>query len=254
LRKVLKPGNCSLSESVYGLILNSGGGHINLVGVKLHELGEIELGLLENLKLLDDDILKGEDLDGFLGDLLGNRVGKELLEEVTEGGLGNFTEHDFHHLGAELLLLGALGVASSLDLLGMTAGESDSENTDEVAIEGLGLNEGLDEGVPLLDESAETVTSDVEAVEVGVAIVTLDFLALEANLAPCLFVSVGVEVTNGDGEDTVAEGIGGLLLTGGLVARGEAGDADIENAGNMNVVPFFLDESMHTKHSPPGIS
>lgn len=151
-----------------------------------------------------------------------------------------------------MLLLGALSVASSLDLLGVTAGESDSEHTDEVAIHGLGLNEGLDEGVPLLDESAEFVTGDVETVEVGVAIEALDLLALEADLAPCLLVSVGVEITDGDGENTVAEGVGGLLLTSGLVARGQAGDTNVENAGNMNVVPFFLDESMHTKHSPPG--
>ena len=32
------------------------------LGVKLHELGKIELGLLEDLDLLDEHILKWEDL------------------------------------------------------------------------------------------------------------------------------------------------------------------------------------------------
>lgn len=64
---------CSLGEGVLGL-----SGLDNLVGVaavQLHELGEIELGLLEDLDLLDEDVLKREDLGALLGDLLGNVVG-----------------------------------------------------------------------------------------------------------------------------------------------------------------------------------
>lgn len=64
---------CSLGEGVLGL-----SGLDNLVGVaavQLHELGEIELGLLEDLDLLDEDVLKREDLGALLGDLLGNVLG-----------------------------------------------------------------------------------------------------------------------------------------------------------------------------------
>ena len=63
----------SLGDSVLGL-----GGLdllVGVAGVKFHELGEIELGLLENLDLLDEDVLKREDLGALLGDLLGNGVG-----------------------------------------------------------------------------------------------------------------------------------------------------------------------------------
>lgn len=42
--------------------------------IELHELGEIELGLLEQLDLLDKDILEWEDLSAFLLDLLANRL------------------------------------------------------------------------------------------------------------------------------------------------------------------------------------
>jgi len=45
---------------------------VGIVLVELHELGEIELGLLEDLDLLDEHVLEGEDLGAVLGDLLGN--------------------------------------------------------------------------------------------------------------------------------------------------------------------------------------
>ena len=202
---------CSLGESVGGGTSGGGSLHLDLVGVKLHQLGKIELGLLEDLQLADHNVLKREDLVALLGDLLGGGVADQGLDEVLEGGLGDGGEEDLHHLAAELLFLGALGVAGSLDLLLVALGEGNGENTDDVAVLGLGLDEGLDEGVPLLDEGAEAVTSDVETVEVSVAFETLDFLALEANLAPGLVVSAGIQVTEGDGEHTAAEGISGNL-------------------------------------------
>ena len=62
------------SESVLGL------GSLDLLVsarlVELHELGEIELGLLEDLDLLDEHVLKREDLGALLGDLLGDGVGE----------------------------------------------------------------------------------------------------------------------------------------------------------------------------------
>ena len=44
--------------------------------VKLHKLGKIELGLLEDLDLLDEDVLEGEDLGALLGDLLRDLFGE----------------------------------------------------------------------------------------------------------------------------------------------------------------------------------
>jgi len=42
--------------------------------IEFHELGEIELGLLEQLNLLDEDVLEWEDLSTFLLDLLANTI------------------------------------------------------------------------------------------------------------------------------------------------------------------------------------
>ena len=61
-------GRSSLSgECVTGL-----GGLDLLLGaglVELHELGQVELGLLEDLDLLDEDVLKREDLGALFSDL-----------------------------------------------------------------------------------------------------------------------------------------------------------------------------------------
>lgn len=98
--------------------------------------------------------------------------------------MGDFLNHDSHHLLADNHLLGVLGVASGLDLALVAAGESDAEHSKQVAILGLGLHECLDEGVPLLDEGAKLVAGHVHAVEVGVAVHSLDFLNLELDLSP----------------------------------------------------------------------
>jgi len=76
-----------------------------------------------------------------------------------------------------------------------------------VAVGRLGLREGLDKGVPLLDEGAQLVSGDVHAVEVRVAVESLDFLALNLDLSPGLVVSVLVEVTKRDLENTTTEGV-----------------------------------------------
>jgi hypothetical protein len=46
--------------------------NLRLLLVELHELGKIELGLLEELDLSDEDVLEGEDLLALLDDLLTN--------------------------------------------------------------------------------------------------------------------------------------------------------------------------------------
>jgi hypothetical protein len=88
MSSAVREGHCcrslASSESVGGLFGDLG----LLLGVglvKLHQLCQIELGLLEDLDLLDEDVLEGEDLGAVLSNLLGNSVGKEILEEISEG-------------------------------------------------------------------------------------------------------------------------------------------------------------------------
>jgi len=196
----LAGGSDSLGLSSFGLIL-----------IEFHKLGKIELWLLKNLDLSNDNVLEREDLGAVLSDLLVDLVTEELLEEFLEGWFSGLGNKNFHHLLAELLSLGSLSVASSLDLVLVASGEGNSENSHEVAVVSLGLNESLNEGVPFLDKRAELVTGDVHTVEVGVAVETFDFLDLDLNLSPRGLVSLVVELTKRDGEDTTTKGVSGDL-------------------------------------------
>jgi len=107
--------------------------------VELHELGDVELGLLEDLALADVDVLDGEDGLALLLDLLGDGLGDELLDEVAKGAAGSLGGHDVTHLLADLLHLGGVTVASGLDLLALAGGEADAEHADGVAVVGADL-------------------------------------------------------------------------------------------------------------------
>ena len=61
--------------------------------------------------------------------------------------------------------------------------------------------------MPLLDERAELVSSDVHAVEVRVAVEALHLLALNAHLSPRVLVGVSVEVTERDLENATTQGV-----------------------------------------------
>ena len=64
-----------LGKDVLGLIGSGGLGSLRLVLVKFHELGKIELGLLQDLDLSHHDVvLKWEDLVALLLDSLANVV------------------------------------------------------------------------------------------------------------------------------------------------------------------------------------
>lgn len=222
-----------------------GNGFGLVFGVELHELSQIELGLLEDLGLVDQDVLEGEDFVALVGDLLGDDIGEELFEEVLEGRFLGLVDHDLLHLLSDLLDLGGLGVASSLDLTVLSSGESDGEESHEVAVVSLGLDESLNKGVPFLDEGAHLVSGDADSTEVGEAIESLNFFNLELDDSPCEIVLVLlVKISVSDLEDAASERVGGDVLSLGLVARSQSGDSDLEEGGGTDVVPFFLVESV----------
>ena len=135
----------------------------------------------------------------------------QLLGKLLESGLLSLVNHDLHHLLADELALRALSVAGGADLSAGSLGEANAEHTEEVAVSGLGLHEGLDGGVPLLDNSAELVTGNVHTVEVGVAIEALNLLNLDLHLSPGLLVAVSVQISQRYLEDTALEAVGSDL-------------------------------------------
>lgn len=88
----------------------------------------------------------------------------------------------FRVLSIRGLASGALGVA----------GESDGEQTKQVAIGGLHVDERLDGRLLLLDHRTQLVGRDVHAVKVGQTILALGLLDDELELAESVFVLVQV--------------------------------------------------------------
>ena len=125
-------------------------------------------------------------------------------------------------------------------------GESNAEHSDNVSIEGLGLNVSLNEIVPLSDHGASLISSDVHTVEVGVAVKSLDLIDLELKLSPVLGIGRVVAVSKGGGENTTSQTVSRVDETGSLVDWGH-GDLSLVKSRGKDVVPFFLSEWVATK-------
>ena len=81
-----------------------------------------------------------------------------------------------------------------------------------VAISGLDVAVGLDEGLPLLDHGSDLVCGEAEAVEVGEHILALDLLRDEAELAERpLSIRFTLEISEGNLEDTTLQALRGNL-------------------------------------------
>lgn len=165
--------------------------------------------------------------------------------------------HDLGHLLSDQLLVGGLGVASGLHLVGGLLGESNAEHSKDVAVVGLGLDESLDGGVPLLHHGLRLVSGDVHSVEVGVAIVPLNLINFELELSESALLGGVVAVGQGGGENSSSEVISGVDQTGSLVTRGQRNNSLVKSR-HEHIVPLFFGEWVDTKQnnqpqSPPQI-
>ena len=123
-------------------------------------------------------------------------------------------QHDLLHLLSDQLLVGILGVAGSFHLLWVLLSEGNAELSEDVAVGGLALGEGLDGSVPLLHHRLSFVSGDVHATEVGVAVVTLNLIDFESELSERELLRGIVAVSQGGGEHSSSEVVGGVDKTG----------------------------------------
>jgi hypothetical protein len=80
---------------------------------------------------------------------------------------------------------------------------------------------GLNEGLPLADERAELVRGEVQAVEVGQAVLALNLVDAELDLAERV-VLVLLQIGQRNLDDAALQRIVGVLETGGAVDQGLA--------------------------------
>jgi len=154
--------------------------------------------------------------------------------------------HNLAHLLHDELLVRVLGVAGGLHLLLGSLGERDGEKSENESVGGLGLNGGLNQGVPFLDHGASLISGNVHAVEIGVAVESLHLVDLQAHSSPGLGLSGVVAISKRNLEDTTFQTIGSLLLSSSLVARAQSNASFVEAWGE-DVVPLLLHEWVSTK-------
>lgn len=169
-------------------------------------------------------ILEWVDALGALLNLTANHLGDELAGELAESAVLSLTRHDIRHLLPNLPNLRRACVGRLLDMVGSSLCEGDAEEAEEVVVGSLDHDVGLDEGLPLADERAQLVGGEVESVEVGQAVLALDLVNSQLDLAECV-VLVLLEIGEGDFEDAALEGVVGVLETGGTVDEGLADTA-----------------------------
>lgn len=171
-------------------------------------------------------VLEGVDALGSLLNLAANDLGDELGGELGEGAAGSLALDDLGHLAANGADLRRGSIGGLLNLVRAALGEGNGEEAEEVVVGGLDGDVGLNESLPLADKRAELVGGEVETVEVGQAVLALDLIDTELDLAEGV-VLILLEVGKRDLEDAALQSIVGVLETGGTVDQGLA---DTEHA------------------------
>jgi hypothetical protein len=163
-------------------------------------------------------VLEGVDALGGLLDLTADDLWDELVGQLLQGAAAGLTGDDLGHLSSDGTDLGRSSVGGLLDLVGSALGESNGEQAEEVVVGGLDRDIGLDQGLPLADERPQLVGCEVEAVEVGQAVLALNLVDAELDLAESV-VLILLQVGEGDLDDAALQGVVGVLETGGPVDK-----------------------------------
>jgi hypothetical protein len=152
-------------------------------------------------------------------DLATNDLGDELGGELCKGAAGSFTLDDLGHLLSDSPNLRRGSVCGLLDLVWSALGERNGEQAEEVVISGLDSDIGLDQALPLSDKGSELVGCEVETVEVGQAVLSLDLVDTELNLSESV-VLILLQVGQRHLEDSALQCVVCVLETGGSVDKG----------------------------------
>lgn len=204
---------------------------------------QVELWLLQQLDLSDVDVLQRQDGLGGLFNLTADHLWDQLGGELGQGHVSNLSLHDFNHLLSHLSQLGGLGVGGLSNLVWLSLGESNGENSQNVVVSGLDGDVGLNQRLPLSHQRSQLVTGEVHAVEVGQQVLTLNLIHSQLDL------SVGVvlralQVSKTNLEHTALQAIGGVLETSGLVDQGLTNVSSLESRRGLDVKPLLLGEGV----------
>merc|ERR1719370_2357618 len=235
--------------SLHSFAGGSIGGHSGFsaaLAVHIHQLVEVKAGPLHHLHLPDVHVVEGIDSLASLLNITGNGVRDQLVDDVLQVGGGHLAADDVDHLFANVSHLPSLGVGSLLGGQLLLACESNAEDPEGVAISGLDVAVGLDQGLPLLHHGPQLVGGQAHAVEVGQAVLALNFLAHKLDLSERpLGIILVLQISKRDLVDAALETIGGNPCTSGPVHQSLANLADFEEGGSLDVIPVLPGEGVH---------
>lgn len=214
--------------------------------MEVEESSEVELWCLKELDLADVDlwnvsfvaphsfliivityVLEWVDALSGLLDLAADDLWDQLGGELGKGAGGSLALDDLNHLLANGADLGRRSVGGLLDLVWTTLGKGNGEHAEEVIIGGLNGDVGLDKSLPLADKGSQLVGGEVKTVEVGQAVLALNLIDTELDLAESV-VLILLKIGERDLNDTALQGVVGVLETGGPVDKSLADISNLE--------------------------
>ena len=189
-------------------------------------------------------MLKGIDGIALSLNLPTNRLSSQLGHNLLQITRTNLLSKNVKHLLSDLTHLGVLGVGGLLELVLSALGQGKDKEPQQVSVSGLDVHVGLNQSVPLPDDALKPVRGELHAVEVGQALLALDFIdaQLEFPVVGLFFLAVFVEVALGEVEDAAAECVFSVLQALGAVNEGLGTVAIGEHAWGQDVVPFLAGE------------
>ena len=166
--------------------------------------------MLEQLDLPDMDILEWVDSTSGLLNLTPDNLRDKLASELSKVAASCLTLDDLNHLLTNGTDLGRLGVGSLLDLVWSPLGESNGKQAEKVVVSGLDGDVGLDQGLPFSDKRSELVGCEVEAVEVGQAVLSLNLVHPQLDFAESVIL-IFLQIGQRNLENTTLQSIIGIL-------------------------------------------
>jgi len=204
---------------------------------------EVQFWLLDDLDLADVAVFNWVDWHSGLGDIGGDAVWQQFLDQFWNVTVGNLFADDFGHLLSDLFDLLALGVGGLFDLaLALFFGESNDEDSEVVVVGGFGIDGALDHSLPFFDHTAHLVSGERHTVEVQDAVFALDIFADEFEFSVSL--TVVVEVGLVAVVDSTFKSVSGDLVTDGSGDQGVADVSDLEDGWRLDGVPVLLGEGV----------
>jgi len=107
-----------------------------------------------------------------------------MLNQISNADFGDFSCEHGGDLSSNFFNLRVLGITGLSLLFGTSFGESNGENTENIAVVGFNVTNGFNESLPLSNHGTKLVSGDIHSVECGFSGGSFDVVDDKLNLSP----------------------------------------------------------------------